>query len=89
MSDLGAPVVEIRDLRVRFVGERDVYAINGVDLSLRQGEVIALLGESGSGKSVTLRALLRMLPEHRTRISGAPWQRLTGTLFWKGILAAS
>ena len=71
MSDLGAPVVEIRDLRVRFVGERDVYAINGVDLSLRQGEVIALLGESGSGKSVTLRALLRMLPEHRTRISGA------------------
>jgi peptide/nickel transport system ATP-binding protein len=71
MSDAEAPVVEIRDLRVQFTGERNVYAINGVDLSLKQGEVIALLGESGSGKSVTLRALLRMLPAHRTKISGS------------------
>ena len=38
MSDAEAPVVEIRDLRVQFTGERNVYAINGVDLSLKQGE---------------------------------------------------
>jgi peptide/nickel transport system ATP-binding protein len=65
------PIVEIRDLQVRFKGERTVHALNGVDITLRQGEVLGLLGESGSGKSVTLRALLRMLPPRRTEISGA------------------
>ena len=42
-----------------------------LDLTLRAGEVLALLGESGSGKSVTLRALMRLLPERRTVIGGA------------------
>jgi len=64
------PIVEISDLHVRFKGERNVHALNGVDISLQQGEVLGLLGESGSGKSVTLRALLRMLPPRRTDISG-------------------
>ena len=63
-------IVEIRDLHVRFTGERDVYALNGVDIELKQGEVLGLLGESGSGKSVTLRALLRMLPARRSEIRG-------------------
>jgi peptide/nickel transport system ATP-binding protein len=66
-----SPVVEIRDLHVRFRGERNVHALNGVDIALAQGEVLGLLGESGSGKSVTLRALLRMLPPHRTDMSGS------------------
>lgn len=66
-----SPIVEIRDLHVRFKGERNVYALNGVDISLAQGEVLGLLGESGSGKSVTLRALLRMLPPRRTDMSGS------------------
>ncbi|HEY0438762.1 MAG TPA: ABC transporter ATP-binding protein, partial [Xanthobacteraceae bacterium] len=66
-----SPIVEIEDLHVRFTGERTVHAVNGLSLALRQGEVLGLLGESGSGKSVTLRALLRMLPQHRTRITGS------------------
>ena len=66
-----SPIVEIRDLHVRFHGERTVYALNGVDITLEQGEVLGLLGESGSGKSVTLRALLRMLPPRRSRIEGS------------------
>jgi peptide/nickel transport system ATP-binding protein len=63
-------LVEIKDLNVRFSGERTVYAVNGLSLSLGDGEVLGLLGESGSGKSVTLRALMRLLPKKRTHISG-------------------
>ena len=63
-------IVDIRDLHVRFTGERTVHALNGVDIALKQGEVLGLLGESGSGKSVTLKALLRMLPANRSEISG-------------------
>jgi peptide/nickel transport system ATP-binding protein len=65
------PIVDIRDLHVRFTGERTVHALNGVDITLSQGEVLGLLGESGSGKSVTLRAMLRMLPPQRTQITGS------------------
>ncbi len=65
-----SPIVEMRDVHVRFRGERTVHALNGVDITLRQGEVLGLLGESGSGKSVTLRALMRMLPPKRSEITG-------------------
>ena len=63
-------LVEIRDLNIRFGGERTVHAVNDLSLSLREGEVLGLLGESGSGKSVTLRALMRLLPKKRTQIAG-------------------
>ncbi|MEN3286267.1 MAG: peptide/nickel transport system ATP-binding protein, partial [Bradyrhizobium sp.] len=43
-------IVEIKDLTIRFTGERTVHAVNDVSLSLRDGEVLGLLGESGSGK---------------------------------------
>jgi len=65
-----SPIVEMRDVHVRFRGERTVHALNGVDITLQQGEVLGLLGESGSGKSVTLRALMRMLPPKRSEIAG-------------------
>ena len=63
-------LVEVEDLNVRFGGERVVHAINGVSFSLGEGEVLGLLGESGSGKSVTLRALMRLLPRKRTTVTG-------------------
>src|SRR4051812_44549603 len=64
-------IVEIKDLTIRFTGERTVHAVNDVSLSLRDGEVLGLLGESGSGKSVTMRALMRLLPKKRTQITGS------------------
>lgn len=66
MTDL----VAIDHLNVRFTGERTVHAVNDLSLRLGEGEVLGLLGESGSGKSVTLRALMRLLPRARTQISG-------------------
>lgn len=66
-----ASLVDVRGLRVTFTGGRKpVQAVNGVDLQVKRGEVLALIGESGSGKSVTLRSLLRLHPPARTRIEG-------------------
>ncbi|WOI57697.1 ABC transporter ATP-binding protein [Palleronia sp. LCG004] len=69
MSGQGS-LVDIRNLNIRFRGARNVHAINDLTLELEQGETLALLGESGSGKSVTLKALLRLLPPRRTDIDG-------------------
>ena len=69
-TDHTRPLVEVNDLHVRFVTrEATVHAVNGVSFSARRGEVLCILGESGSGKTVTLRTLLRLLPP-RTRIEG-------------------
>src|ERR1700741_69509 len=64
-------LVEVEGLSVRFFGDRNVHAVNDLSFSLGGGEELGLLGESGSGKSVTLRALMRLLPRKRTQISGS------------------
>jgi peptide/nickel transport system ATP-binding protein len=65
-----APMIDIRDLAVTFTrGRKFVKAVNGVSLAVQPGEVVALLGESGSGKSVTMRSLLRLHPP-KTLIGG-------------------
>ena len=65
------PLLEIQDLKVEFSSRNGtVKAVNGVSLSIEKGQVLALLGESGSGKSVTLRAIVRVLPKRSARISG-------------------
>lgn len=65
------PILNIENLHVTFTGgAKPVHAVAGVSLSLGHGEVVALLGESGSGKSVTLRSILRLHPEKKTRVEG-------------------
>ena len=67
-----APLLSVRDLTVSFRTPRGaITALDGVSFDLARGEVLGLIGESGSGKSVTLRSLLRILPEKRTATSGS------------------
>jgi peptide/nickel transport system ATP-binding protein len=66
-----ANVLTIENLCVTFLGgEKSVRAVDAVDLNVQSGEVVALLGESGSGKSVTLRSILRLHNEAKTTIAG-------------------
>lgn len=65
------PLVEVRDLNVRFeTRDRTVHAVNGVSFDVMPGEVLCIIGESGSGKSVTMRALMRLFSPRITRVSG-------------------
>jgi peptide/nickel transport system ATP-binding protein len=65
------PVVSVEGLRVRFTTpDATVNAVNGVDFALEPGRVLGILGESGSGKSVTLRALIGLLPRGRSHVEG-------------------
>jgi peptide/nickel transport system ATP-binding protein len=50
--------------------EGDMAAVNGASFALARGEVLTILGESGSGKSVTLKAMMGLLPDY-AKISGA------------------
>jgi peptide/nickel transport system ATP-binding protein len=66
-----APLLQVDDLTVRFQSPRGpVQAVSGVAFSVQPGEVLGLIGESGCGKSVTLRALMRLLPPQRSTVGG-------------------
>ncbi len=65
-----SPLLSVHDLVVQFGGVRPTTALSGVSFDVAPGEVLGLLGESGSGKSVTLRTLLRLHRPESTRIGG-------------------
>lgn len=62
-------MLDINDLRVYFdVFEGEARVLDGVSLHVGQGETVALVGETGCGKSVTIKTLLRILPMPPARI---------------------
>lgn len=71
------PLLQVEDLRVAFAGGgREISAVNGVSFSVRPGETLAVIGESGSGKTVSCRAVMGLLPPTAI-VSGSA--RLRGT----------
>ncbi|MFE3560298.1 ABC transporter ATP-binding protein [Streptomyces sp. NPDC059193] len=71
-------LLEVRDLHVEFKTRDGVAkAVNGVDYSVDEGETLAVLGESGSGKSVTAQAVMGILDMPPGRIAG-------GEILFKG-----
>ncbi|HZB31818.1 MAG TPA: ABC transporter ATP-binding protein, partial [Streptosporangiaceae bacterium] len=68
---LGSKLLEVRDLRVTFIrGGRRVHAVNGLSYELGASEMLAIIGESGSGKTVGARTLMGLLPPS-AQVSGS------------------
>jgi len=56
-------VLEVNNLKTRFhTRDCSIFAVNGVSFTLKKGELLAIVGESGCGKSVTVKSLLRLIP---------------------------
>ena len=56
-------LLDVADLEVEFhTGNGVVRAVDGISMQLRRGEFLAVVGESGCGKSVTALSLMRLLP---------------------------
>ena len=69
--------LEVTDLRTRFhTPEGTVYAVNGISFSLKEGETLAVVGESGCGKSVTMMSILKL-------ISTPPGEIVSGTVNYR------
>jgi oligopeptide/dipeptide ABC transporter ATP-binding protein len=79
MSGIQAPdaLLQVEDLRVAFAADgREIRAVDGVSYTVEAGKTLAIIGESGSGKTVGCRAIMGLLPTG-TAISGSA--RLRGT----------
>jgi peptide/nickel transport system ATP-binding protein len=77
-QNTGKPILEVNDLRTYFY-TRDgvVRSVDGVSFSISEGETLAIVGESGCGKSVTSLSLLRLIPS-------PPGKIVTGSILFHG-----
>jgi peptide/nickel transport system ATP-binding protein len=72
MSQSRETLLEVEDLRIAFHGPdgRTTHAVDGVSFSVRRGQTLGIVGESGCGKSVTSLAVMGLLPKYGTDIGG-------------------
>ena len=79
MTENRKPLVRVRDLRTSFYTDAGVArAVDGVSFDIEAGKTMALVGESGCGKSVTSLSIMRLVPNPPGRIEG-------GTVEFDGI----
>jgi oligopeptide/dipeptide ABC transporter ATP-binding protein len=72
------PLLEVRGLKTVFATDDGVVgAVDGIDLRIDAGETLALVGESGCGKSVTALSIMRLLPQPPARVTA-------GEVLWNG-----
>jgi len=66
------PLLDIHNLSITFTGQpRQIRAVRNLDLSLGKGQCLALVGKSGSGKSVTAQAIMGLLPSAGVQTNGS------------------
>ena len=64
-------LLEVKDVKTHFFTDEGVIkAVDGVNLSLKRGQTLCVVGESGCGKSVTARSILRIVPAPGQLVSG-------------------
>ncbi|MGQ9490791.1 MAG: ABC transporter ATP-binding protein [Anaerolineae bacterium] len=77
MQDTSLPLLSVRDLKVYFpLDEGTVRAVDGVSFDVHSGEVVGIVGESGCGKSVTMKAILRIVEPPGRIVAGQILYRL-------------
>ncbi|MGM9538729.1 MAG: ABC transporter ATP-binding protein, partial [Candidatus Onthomonas sp.] len=63
--------LSVKDLEVIYTsGKKIVHAVNGVSFDMRKGETLALVGETGAGKTTIARAILGILPDPPAKLTG-------------------
>jgi ABC-type dipeptide/oligopeptide/nickel transport system ATPase component len=64
-------LLEIDNLQTHFISDAGtVRAVDGVSLTIRRGETLGIVGESGCGKSVTAMSVLRLIPTPPGKVAG-------------------
>jgi len=64
-------VLNIKDLSIIYKTDLEtVYAVNGISFSLKEGETMGLVGETGAGKTTTALGIMKLLPERTARVTG-------------------
>lgn len=64
-------LLNVKDLNVIYKTDLEtVYAVNGISFSMKKGETLGIVGETGAGKTTTAKAILRVLPESTGIITG-------------------
>ncbi|MFL6517551.1 MAG: ATP-binding cassette domain-containing protein, partial [Bacillus sp. (in: firmicutes)] len=78
VSEKNNPILEVKGLKTHFFTKHGVSkAVDGIDFTLRKGETLGIVGESGCGKSMTSLSILRLIPSPPGKIAG-------GQVLYKG-----